>query len=123
MGAARAVVRWLRDLDGRFAGDGERLSVPAEDRLPVALSAEGVRPLADRAELARPVSRGWGLDGCGRPADAGRAPPPRPCDRAQDGHPRQPERGVRAAARRAGRGRQQADPGPLEAWADLLARP
>src|SRR5215213_2688639 len=104
MGSDRTVVRWLSDPHGRSAGDGERLPGPAEDRLPAALSAEGVRPLADRAELARPVSRGWGLDGCGRPADAGRAPPPRPPGRAPDGHPRQPERRVvRAAARRAGR--------------------
>src|SRR5690348_8422984 len=71
MGAGPIPVRDLSDPDQGHSCDGRRLSLSRGRGLPLAIAAQGLRPVADRTRLLGPLPPRRRLGGRRRPADPG----------------------------------------------------
>src|SRR3954449_6655605 len=122
MGAGPIPVRDLPDPDQGHPCDGRRLSLSRGRGLPLAIAAQGLRPVADRARLLGPLPPRRRLGGRRRPPDPGGPGAARQGPGAVDRDRGFAERHLGAAERRARGGRQQEGQGHQAPPPDLLVR-
>src|SRR3954468_6224391 len=122
MGAGPIPVRDLPDPDQGHPCDGRRLSLSRGRGLPLAIAAQGLRPVADRARLPGPLPPRRRLGGRRRPADPGGPGAAPPGARAVDRDRGFADRHLGSAEGRARGGRQQEGEGHQAPPPDLLVR-